>query len=1403
VVYLLAGSGLSQTYQVGPDSSAKPETQTGQAPSSGQQLGWGSNIENARLARAAELALQRGDYALALNYAERAARSAPNDPQLWLLLGYAARLGGKYGQSVEAYQRGLRLNPSLIDGLSGLAQTYSLMGRSAEAERLLKQVIAADPKRKNDLLVLGQLYIRSGDYTNAVEWLGKAERMEPSAQSELLLAVCYQHLKQMELASHYLELAKGRSPNNPDVDRSLAAFYRETGNYAKAIDALNAIRNPKPDVVAELAYTYGLDGKLEDSARLYTQAAGALPRDLGLQLSAAQAQVAIGSIDHANVFLQRASKLDSNHYRLHAIRGQIAQLQDRESEAAQEYIEAVANLPASPPEGSLYGIQLHMSIEALYRSLDEADLATRQLQIAQTEISALDERGADRAAFLRLRSLIKMTAGQFESALNDMTESLAMTPHDPNSLQLHGDLLMKMGRTGEAIAEFSKVLAIDPRNRFALTSLGYASRAAGNDRDAERYFNLLAQNYPASYVPFLALGDLYAARGEYSKAEASYSRGYAVAPHNSLIVAGGMSAAIESHDLPLAGTWLHRVSEKMAMVPQVLREKERYFSFMGDNQQSAKIGREAIKVMPHDRDVVVYLGYDLLRLGEYRELQALTAKYKDVFPKEPNIPLLAGYVSKHDGRLEQAVEEFTEALRRDPNIVTAYTNRGFVLNDLHQPGRAASDFEQALKREPQNAEAHMGLAFAELNLGHLQAAVRQTQLAEAVAGESGLIHAIRATAYGREGLLTKSAAEYRAALKFDSTDGSLYLGLGNVFFAQRRYREAVLELQTAQKFLPENASIYALRARANANLQDREQALRDVQLAEEYAEREPVPAENAALEQNAVSDIYVSTGEALSTLGDQEGAMERFSKALLAPKSNRVSVRLAIARLMAQQNHTADAQRQIALAQMEADAGDTVPLSGGQYIEAANILQQMHEYQLSETFLQHAKSAGAPDAALRVALANSYLGLGETRRAAAELAAVKQTGDSEADYQYLLAQAAVYQQEHRSTEAQSAFAQAASNAGADQTAEQSLLQAGASEGLRINPKLSVLFGFTVQPIFEDSTVYVLDSKLNSPSGPVPPSDTVQLPPPRSSVETDSINAFHLHLDNLPTNGGFFEISNARGIISVPATDSIVHRNTTNYALNFGLDPTVHLGSNVVTFNTGIQGTIRRDSLSPVQLNQNLFRVFTYVTTSSFFNAISADGFFVAEVGPFTEISMYERTLTGSIKFRVGAPWGKTSLVTGWGFNDQTFTSQPLGNSENYYTSSSIGLAHRFSTRLNTEAIIEDLRAWRVVPYSPIHSAISQALRPALAVDFSPTSRWNIQASASYESTRGFHVYDMLQSGFAVSYTRPLDRTLNDRTGEVHLKYPIRVSAGVREETFLNFTGGQNQQFRPYVSITLF
>ena len=67
-------------------------------------------------------------------------------------------------------------------------------------------------------------------------------------------------------ASKYLDAARKRAPDNPEVERSLAGFFREAGKYPEAIAALKSIRNPKPDVTAELAYTYQLDGKPDDSA---------------------------------------------------------------------------------------------------------------------------------------------------------------------------------------------------------------------------------------------------------------------------------------------------------------------------------------------------------------------------------------------------------------------------------------------------------------------------------------------------------------------------------------------------------------------------------------------------------------------------------------------------------------------------------------------------------------------------------------------------------------------------------------------------------------------------------------------------------------------------------------------------------------------------------------------------------------------------------------------------------------------------------------------------------------------------------------------------------------------------------------------------------------------------------
>ena len=154
-------------------------------------------------------------------------------------------------------------------------------------------------------------------------------------------------------------------------------------------------------------------------------------------------------------------------------------------------------------------------------------------------------------------------------------------------------------------------------------------------------------------------------------------------------------------------------------------------------------------------------------------------------------------------------------------------------------------------------------------------------------------------------------------------------------------------------------------------------------------------------------------------------------------------------------------------------------------------------------------------------------------------------------------------------------------------------------------------------------------------------------------------------------------------------------------------------------------------------------------------------------------------------------------MTGWGANKETFS--PV-NYEDYFTASYVGIERRFSDRLNVRAVVEDLRAWRVVG---ANSGIAQNLRPAGSIDFIPKRNWDIQASTAFSSTRGFHVYDATQNGISLSYAMQLHREFNDGAGGVRVKYPIRFSGGLQEESFTNFTGGKNQQFRPYVQISIF
>src|SRR4029077_20301817 len=169
--------------------------------------------------------------------------------------------------------------------------------------------------------------------------------------------------------------------------------------------------------------------------------------------------------------------------------------------------------------------------------------------------------------------------------------------------------------------------------------------------------------------------------------------------------------------------------------------------------------------------------------------------------------------------------------------------------------------------------------------------------------------------------------------------------------------------------------------------------------------------------------------------------------------------------------------------------------------------------------------------------------------------------------------------------------------------------------------------------------------------------------------------------------------NARGQFLFPSdTVAIFNRDTYDTNVGLGVNPVFRLGNTTVSFTPGIQFTIRRDRSTPLDLNQNLFRTYLYMSTTPIFNWIAIKANVIRESGPFTERDLSSKDKSASIEFTVGRPWGRTALVTGYRARDLQF--DPVTR-EFFTTSSYAGLQRRFGQKTTIGVFGEYIRSWRV------------------------------------------------------------------------------------------------------------
>ncbi|MCL6545348.1 MAG: tetratricopeptide repeat protein, partial [Bryobacteraceae bacterium] len=195
--------------------------------------------------------------------------------------------------------------------------------------------------------------------------------------------------------------------------------------------------------------------------------------------------------------------------------------------------------------------------------------------------------------------------------------------------------------------------------------------------------------------------------------------------------------------------------------------------------------------------------------GAYRDVEAL---YRQTLARNPAaffVRLNLGSERFKQGRVEEAAEEFEQAVRLKPDSAEALENLGNALAAL--PGRlpeAVATLRKAIEYNPRSAEIHNNLGLALLSLpGHQEEAAaafrRAIQLKPDFAPAHNNLGLALASMPGR---LEEAIAEYQMALKIDPNYAAAYNNLGTAYSRiPGRAQDAIAAYRAALRANPDFA----------------------------------------------------------------------------------------------------------------------------------------------------------------------------------------------------------------------------------------------------------------------------------------------------------------------------------------------------------------------------------------------------------------------------------------------------------------------------------------------------------------------------------------------------------------------------------------------------------------------
>jgi tetratricopeptide (TPR) repeat protein len=369
--------------------------------------------------------------------------------------------------------------------------------------------------------------------------------------------------------------------------------------------------------------------------------------------------------------------------------------------------------------------------------------------------------GIDAVHFNRARGHAKN--GALDSAIDDYNSAINLNPKNINALRNRGNIWYQKSDFDRALADFSKIIAIDPKNPVGFSSRGVA----------------LTQ------------------KGEYDRAITDFNKALALDGKNVLTLKNRAHAFLQRRDLNRAIADYDLAIKLSPTDSTLFNDRGEVWLAKGDYDRAITDFSETIRLKPDN-----WRGYS--SRGEAKrakgDLNGAIADHDEAINRDAKAYEAYGnraLVWKDKGDLDRALEDLNEALLWNSSSGQALALRGEIFRLKGDLGKSKADLEILVKLFPNFALPHCRLGDTLRDIGMLDQALKEFDLARAAQPKALCSYV------GRGSILEKNGAFEAAKAEFEKATTMSVEGDNDPVIAREAQAAAKLRFAAVEKTIAE------------------------------------------------------------------------------------------------------------------------------------------------------------------------------------------------------------------------------------------------------------------------------------------------------------------------------------------------------------------------------------------------------------------------------------------------------------------------------------------------------------------------------------------------------------------------------------------------------------------------